>query len=98
MFKVEVSDFSNPTIKLLSNIESLLQEQNELLRQAFTFGNTNIVETNKIENKANYDDMGRKELLAIIKDLPKGTIKGKFMTMGLEELRKQVKEVMKCQE
>jgi hypothetical protein len=98
MFKVEVSDFSNPTIKLLSNIESLLQEQNELLRQAFTFGNTNIVEANKIENKANYDDMGRKELLAIIKTLPKGSIPGKYMTMGIEELREQVKEATKCKE
>jgi hypothetical protein len=98
MFKVEVSDFSNPTIKLLSNIESLLQEQNELLRQAFTFGNTNIVETNKIENKANYENMGRKELLAIIKTLPPKSVKGKYMTMGLEELREQVKEAIKCKE
>lgn len=96
MFKVEVSEFSNSTIKMLANVCELLQEQNKLLRQFCIQGNTDIVEDNKSENKANIDTMGRKEILAIIKTLPQGTIKGKYMTMELEELRKQVKEATEC--
>lgn len=93
MFNVEVTEFSSSTIKLLKNIQSLLIEQNKLLKQALPMSNSQ--EEIKIENKANYDSMERKELLAIIKTLPKGTIKGKYMTMSLKDLRIQVKEVIK---
>lgn len=98
MFNVDVGEHSSPTLRLLANIESLLREQNTLLKQAFTVSNTNADEDNKNENKANIDEMGRTEILAIIKTFPKGTIKGKYMTMEISELRKQVKEVLKCQE
>lgn len=94
MYKVEANEFSTLTNKLLSNVCELLQEQNKLLEQFCTQDDINIVEEIKIENKANIDSMNRSELLAIIKTLPKGTIKGKYMTLELEELRKQVKEVM----
>lgn len=95
MFEVEVNTTSSKTDKLLSNIESLLIEQNELLRQALPMSNSKGQEEIKIESKANYDTLGRKELLAIIKTFPKGTIKGKYMTMELNELRKAVKEATK---
>jgi hypothetical protein len=98
MYKVDVGEYSTPTMRLLVNVCELLQEQNKLLEQFSLHGNTNIVEDNKIENKANCDDMGRKELLAIIKTLPKGSIPGKYMTMSIEELRKSVKEVMEWKE
>jgi Mg/Co/Ni transporter MgtE len=97
MYKVDVGEYSTPTMRLLVNVCELLQEQNKLLEQFSLHGNTNIVEDNKIENKANIDDMGRKEILALIKTLPQKP-KGKYMTMGLEELRNQVKEVMKWKE
>jgi Mg/Co/Ni transporter MgtE len=97
MYKVDVGEYSTPTMRLLVNVCELLQEQNKLLEQFSLHGNTNIVEDNKIENKANIDDMGRKEILALIKTLPRKP-KGKYMTMGLEELRNQVKEVMEWKE
>lgn len=94
MFNVELNEGSNLTNKLLSNVCELLQENNKLLGQFSTHGDSNVVEDNKSEYKANIDTIGRKELLAIIKTLPPKTIKGKYMTMELEELRKQVKEVL----
>jgi hypothetical protein len=93
MFNVEVNEFSSSTVKLLKNIESLLIEQNTLLKQAFCSSGNLSVEQNKIKNKANIETMGRKEILALIKTLPKKP-KGKYMTMNIEELRKAVKEAI----
>lgn len=102
MFKVEVTDFSNPTLKLLANIQDLLTERNDLLRQVLTAGGqkVEVIERKsvEVENKANIETMGRNEILALIKTLPQGTIKGKYMTMGIDELRKAVKEVIKCKQ
>lgn len=53
MFNVEVTEISSSTLRTLANIESLLIEQNTLLKQAFSVGGTNIVEQPKSENKAN---------------------------------------------
>lgn len=94
MFEVEVNEGSSKSDKLLFNIQSLLKEQNELLKQAFSMPNTLPVIENKIENMPNIKAMERKELIAFIKTLPKGTITGKYMTLSLEELRKTVKEVL----
>jgi hypothetical protein len=93
MYKVETGDFSSPTIKLLSNICELLQETNTLLKQFSIQDSTSIVEDNKNENNANIDTMERKEILALIKTLPQKP-KGKYMTMGIDELRKVTKEVL----
>jgi hypothetical protein len=96
MFDVEVNEFSSKTDKLLKNIEGLLKEQNELLRQALSMQVNKSDDDGKIKDKPNIDGMGRKELLTLIKTFPKGTIKGKYMTMEIEELRNKVKEVLQC--
>lgn len=94
MFKVEVSELSNPQIKLLSNIQELLQENNNLLKQLNDVNNSNIPKNQINSTKPNIDTMDRKQIIEIIKTLPQGSIKGKYMTMSLEELRKNVKAVL----
>lgn len=93
MFKVDVGEYSTPTLRLLKNIEDLLIEQNKLLKQSSLSLDKLDVDKTKNENRTNFDAMGRKELVEIIKTLPKGTIKGKWMTMSIEDLRNQVKGV-----
>ncbi len=94
MFNVEVNEFTTPTLRLLKNIEGLLIEQNTLLKQSFCSASNLAVEEHKSENKANIDTMERKEILALIKTLPHGTVKGKYMAMNIDDLRKAVKEVI----
>jgi hypothetical protein len=94
MFKVEVNEFTTPTIRLLKNIEGLLIAQNELLKQSLNVSDKLVAEEIKTENKANIDTMDRAELVALIKTMPKGTVKGKYMAMNITELRNAVKEVL----
>lgn len=94
MFDVEITEFSNTTIKLLSNIQELLQENNKLLKQFNDMDNSFIPKNQINSTKPNIDKMERKQIIEIIKSLPTGTIKGKYMTMSLEELRKNVKAVL----
>jgi hypothetical protein len=94
MYKVDTGEYSNSTTKLLANICELLQENNNLLKQFSMQDSTTIVDENKIENKANIDTMERKEILAIIKTLPHGTVKGKYMAMNINDLRQAVKGVI----
>jgi len=88
MFDVGVNEFSSIENRLLKNIETLLIEQNKLLRQG-----SSISENDKPDKK-DVNTMNRNEMVALIKTLPKGTVKGKYMAMNETDLRKLLKGVI----
>ena len=46
------------------------------------------------EDKPPIYEMGRKELVKLIRKLPKGTVKGKWMTFSLDKLREEVERAI----
>jgi hypothetical protein len=78
MFKVEINEISSKTDKLLYNIQEILLSMTE----------------KEFPDNPDIDKMNRTELLKLIKTLPKGSIKGKYMTFPIEKLREEVKAVL----
>ncbi len=100
MFNVEINEQSSKTDKLLYNIFELLQQTAKVdsVEQPQTekpkASNAELPLKPKTADKANLDGMTRKELIAMIKKLPKGSIKGKWMTFDDNTLRKEIGKVI----